>query len=613
MSEERTRAHVLKPLSGATMPRYMVFVDTETTQDRSVANTIYQDLRLGVGIAWIRRDEEKETKLDIFRFTTAIQFWEWAQGYCIEGEILHIMAHNAVFDMTVLQHIDHLTRLGYKCQFVFDNAMTFIGKWVMDGHSIEILNTANWFQGSVAKWGEALGLDKLEMPDDDKTQEDWFVYCERDTMILVELVKWYIAFLRDNDLGSWKYTIASQAFTAFRHKFMRHKIHVPDDKEETRIARAAYKGGRTEVFKVGDFTNGPYYKIDVNSMYPFVMSTHDYPSRLKCVGNTLSEGQLRYSRGKYAFIIEATVCTDKPYFVEDSTGRNVYPVGTFRTFLTTEELYIAFDNNWLKEIHSYACYYKRPLFKSYVDFFYKQKVRYTEEGATLQRAFTKLYLNSLYGKFGQRGYKDEIIGEVEIPGLAVWYAIDVTTGSHYLYRLMGHTLIRSTQEGESFNSFVAIAAHVTANARLLLYSTIERIGREHCYYSDTDSIIVDKEGFETIKGDMHSTKLGAWALEGISDRVCIEAPKHYWFDGKWTMKGVRKGAKKIGENTYRQEQWPGLSTVLKSGKERYFNKIVQKTLSPDIQTGAVLHNGDVIPLVMGHDNVYMAPYAGAHG
>lgn len=602
MPKKDSRAHVLSELKNDKIPRYMIFVDTETTQEPAPGDIVYQDLMLGVGIFWEYRKGRKNEKIEIFRFRKAQLFWEFVYSHCIKGTQLCVFAHNAVFDMVVLEHIKWLEFFGYECEFVFDNAMTFIAQWRSDDHTILILNTANWFHGSVARWGAELGLDKLEMPDYDMSQEEWFVYCERDTMILKELVEWYIKFLQDNDLGPWKYTIASQAFAAFRHRFMVNKIYIPDNKVEERLAREAYHGGRTEVFRQGTYIDGPYYKIDVNSMYPYVMKEFKYPSALARVGKELTYEQASYIRDKFGIIADCTICTPIPYFVDTSSGRNTYPIGTFRTMLTTEEFYLAFDNRWIQEVHEYALYRMRPIFKQYIDFFYGLKVKCTEQGWGLQRAFTKLYLNSLYGKFGQRGYKDEEIGRVAVPGLGVWFSIDATTHETYQYRLIGHSLLRYWQEGEAWNSFCAIAAHVTANARLYLYNTIMRIGREHAYYSDTDSIIIDREGYKVIRDDLHDTRLGAWALEGQSDKVEVLAPKHYWFHDHWTRKGVRKSAEVVGEQSFRQETWPGFNTILKSGKERYFNTFMVKTLSPDIETGIVMPDGRVSPLAMGDES-----------
>lgn len=605
MNEKEKKEHILSISESATMPRYMIFVDTETRQERTEQDTIYQNLRLGVGIAWEYREGRKNDKREILRFKEASVFWQWVQQYCLEGTVLYIMAHNAVFDMTVLQHITWLSKMGYKCKFVFDNAITFIASWVLDGHTIYLLNTANWFQGSVDRWGQELGLAKLIMPDISASDDEWFVYCERDTEILQELVKWYIKFLTDNKLGSWKYTIASQAFTAYRHRFMHHRITIPANETESILARQAYKGGRTEVFKVGKFNDGPYFKIDVNSMYPFVMANHQYPVKLHSVGKDLTYEQAEYLKGKYGIIADCTICTPIPYFAEASSGRNLYPIGTFRTTLTTNEFYLALQNRWILEVHGYALYGMRPIFRDYVRFFYALKVKCTQEGNRLQRAFTKLYLNSLYGKFGQRGYVDEVIGETAIPGIAVWYGIDAVTGSHYLYRQVGYTLMRSTQEGESYNAFCAIASHVTANARLVLYNAVMKAGRDHCYYSDTDSIILDAVGYVRLENELDDTKLGAWALEGKSDTIEIVAPKHYLFNGKWTMKGVRKSAVQLEDGSYRQEQWPGFSTILKSGSERYFNTITTKKLSPDIKTGLVMSDGTVSPFVLGDERLAM--------
>ena len=52
---------------------------------------------------------------------------------------------------------------------------------------------------------------------------------------------------------------------------------------------------------------------------------------------------------------------------------------------------------------------------------------------------------------------------------------------------------------------------------------------------------------------------------------CSIAPKHYKFGKEWKIKGVSKTAKKLDDNVYEQEIWPGLNTLLKEDREHYYN------------------------------------------
>lgn len=591
-------SHTLKPLQRSVMPEHVIFVDTETDAFPGTKGKTYQLLKLGVAIfARFRRDKKKDYK-ETYRFKTKEDFWVYIASKAMSKQVLYLISHNAVFDFTVLGHTEWLTKLGYKCQFVYDGGMTFIGKWRKKGHTVMILDNANWFKGTLAKWGKELDLPKLEMPKGLKDEEKWFTYCERDTEILYQLFKWYVAFLSSNNLGSWKYTIASSAFTSFRHRFMSHPIYIPAEDEDSDIARESYHGGRTECFQVGEYNDGPYYKLDINSMYPFVMRNNEYPT---CYETRLSYPNMdktRRTTETKCIIADCTLSTNIPYFVFRNDGRNIYPIGQFRTVLTTQEYQLAYDNRWIKEIHDVCVYRKRSIFRQYVDFFYKVKQDAGTSGKQLIRAFAKLYLNSLYGKFGQRGFVDRVLGDDNTATLRVSHGYNIRTGERFTIRQIGHQVLYSEKGGESYNAFCAIASHVTANARLYLYDSIQRMGRDNCFYCDTDSVICNSQGLEKIRGLLDNTKLGYWKVEGVSESIIITAPKHYTFGSKIVLKGVRKNAKKLGINTYKQEIWPGFNSILGQGQEKYYTFYQVKILSPSIKSGQVQNSGIITPFVL---------------
>jgi len=587
--------HLLSKPKRHVIPESVIFVDTETTQQKMNNSKIEHHLMLGVAIyTRFRQDRNTRTK-DIFKFKCNADFWDYVSSKVLEKKVLYLISHNACFDFTVLEHITYLSKLGYRCVFVYDGGMRYIAKWRKNNHSIVILDNANWFAGKLEKWGKELNLPKLDMPEGIENEETWFQYCKRDTEILYQLHLWYTSFLSRNNLGGWKYTIASSAFTSFRHRFMYNRIYIPNDTDEQRIARESYHGGRTEVFKVGRYTQGLFYKLDINSMYPFVMREHEYPTCFDGYYDNPSLGQVESTIAKKAIIADCTLNTTIPYFCWKHNGRNVYPIGEFRTTLTSSEVLKALTNNWLIKVHSCSVYRKRSIFSDYVDFFYRVKQDAGEEGKPLLRSFAKLYLNSLYGKFGQRGFIDKVLAEDINCKMHAGPGISGTTGKRFYIRQVGHTILYSEKGAEGYNSFCAIASEVTGNARMMLYDLIIRAGRDNSFYCDTDSIIVNEKGYERLKHLLNDKLLGYIKVEGVSDIIEIVAPKHYLFAGKWTMKGVRKNAVKLSKNTYRQEIWPGYNTILQSGKEVYFNYYQTKTLNPTIISGMVNASGFVMP------------------
>jgi hypothetical protein len=593
----KRQAHKLSSSIRTSFPEYVIFVDTETTQ-YSEDNRVYHKLMLGVAIFARFRRDGKQSQKEVYRFNNASAFWEIVKAHKAKKSVMYLISHNAGFDFVVLEHVKYLTAMEYNCLFLYEGGIQFISKWRTNQHSIIILDNANWFSGKLERWGKELDLPKLTMPSYDTNEEKWFIYCERDAEILYQLFLWYTRFLRDNDLGNWKYTLASSAFTAYRHRFMVHPIYIPDNEAETELSRASYHGGRTECFKVGDFSGQELYKVDVNSMYPFVMRDNSYPVRLESIVDNPDILRVYGWLKENGAIADVTITPNDAYFVCIYGKRNIYPLGDFRTVLTTNELRLAISKGWVKNIVKRVLYRTRPFFDQYVDFFYRVKHQASIEGKTLLRSFAKLYLNSLYGKFGQRGFEDKPLGTSSEYKLRVFYGINADTHERFIMRQLGNSVVYSEKGGESYNSFVAIASHVTANARMYLYDLVLKAGREHCFYCDTDSLIVDEIGLTRLGHLMDDNRLGYLKLEEKANDVVIIAPKHYHINGHWTMKGVRPNAERLGTDWYRQEIWPSMTTILASGDERYYNYPIEKHLSPSIMSGTVVPGGTVVPHIM---------------
>ena len=579
-------------------PQYFCFVDTETLLEKKDNEETLHHFRLGVAIfARFRKDSDKITQ-HVYSFNNVQTFWEKVISFVSGKNTLHIIAHNALFDMTVLKHRTILTELGFDCTFMFEDGFIFISKWVRGDQRLMVLDNANWFKGKLEKWGDKLGLAKLKMPEFSAPDKEWFVYCERDTEILFELQKWFIKFLVDNDLGNWKYTLASTSFNSYRHRFMRHPIYIPERSRETYLARNSYKGGRTECFRIGEYDNGTFYKLDINSHYPSVMLNNHFPTAVEgYIRNPKKETITRHIMAG-GCIASVHLNCEEPYFPIINNTKTCYPIGSFNATLTTGELAFALSQGWVTDIYEAALYRMRPIFTDFVDFFYNERLKWIEKNDELRSLLFKIMLNSLYGKFGQRGFHDKIIGQQEPGTWETSFFIDRVSGDKGLIRQIGRNVIKSSKKGEGYNAFVAIASHVTGYARIDLYNLILCAGRENTYYCDTDSLIVNGVGLRRLDKFIQPGKLGMLKLEGTSNELSIVAPKHYEFDGQWTIKGIKKNAEKVGQNTYRQEIWPGLNKILQRRNEAYYNYTQTKTLSAKITSGNIMSDGRVEPFVL---------------
>jgi len=277
---------------------------------------------------------------------------------------------------------------------------------------------------------------------------------------------------------------------------------------------------------------------------------------------------------RYFACAHVRVKVDVPVFPLRVKEKTFYPVGEFDCYLTTPEILFALRWGKVLRVYSLALYEGKDIFSGYVRYFYSRRMKSKEEGDNTQQYFFKLMLNSLYGKFGQKSVGWEKIGECNPSEEGYEKVYDVLTGKRYLIRRHNGIIEQTKDSEESFNSFPAIAAHVTAYARMYLFSMMERAGLENVFYTDTDSLITNQMGYQNLKNVIDPKELGKLKIEGISKHLEIYGPKDYVFGDKVRMKGIRALAKKVQPGVYVQEKWCGFSSrVLHDEWEQVFSTL----------------------------------------
>ena len=487
------KAHYLRHNAKVETPNYMVFVDTETRPKTVGLNEQESILWFGWAAYVYRKRNGEYSPPEWYRFEKYADLWGFVARKARKKTKVYVIAHNWAFDFPVLQAHQWFLDAGYEqYKAIIEGPPTSI-TYRRDGVSICLLDTLNYFRTSLESLGKSLGIPKLEMPDYNKKREDWDTYCKRDVEVIHKAIITFIAFILEHDLGNFQQTLAAQSFAAFRHRFMKHRLFIDDNEKACHSAREAYHGGRVECFHLG-YIKGPLYYLDINSQYPSVMRNFDYPTRLATFSRTFELRDVIKIARKNCVLADVTLKTFMPLYPVRYNKRLIFPIGTFRCTLTTREFNYAVKHNHIKKVHSVAVYERARIFKEFVDFFYMKRLAFTFNDNAEFAYMTKILMNSLYGKFGQNGRVYNDIGVAPNGEIEAWDEIDGVTGEVRKYRKFGGKIQEFKRESESYNSHPSIAAHITADARLLLWDYILLAGYENIRYCDTDSLLVTREG-----------------------------------------------------------------------------------------------------------------------
>jgi hypothetical protein len=611
------KPHYRKPHTSAEFPQQCIWFDTETSQRLSDGTDIPLDnwknyvpdpnaetcdnkevthhLTFGYGCYMRYHRDNKWSDEDWLRFTTLTAFWDWVHSKARPKTKLYLFCHNTAFDLPVLNVFNELPRRGWCLRRAIIDAPPTILQFTFDGCTIVILDTLNIWRMALEKLGKKIGLPKLEMPSSTAPAHEWERYGKRDVEILRAAVLDWFAYLKENDMGGFAPTLASQAMVLFRHKYMRHRIFIDTNEKALQLTRAGYYGGRVECFYIGHFRDS-FYALDFNAMYPAVMQANNFP--IKLIGHThyASTADLTAWFRTNSLTARVLINTPEPFAPLRTKDKLIFPVGQFECILSTPELQYALERNYIIRVSEVAVYEHAPIYHDMMNDMQEIKSQARRDGDEVTEFRTKILQNSLYGKEGQSGIKWNENDWIEDLSCRQWIELDMETGLQIQHRTLAGLHQVKVTEGESRESFPAIAAHVTAYARMKLWQTILQAGRENVYYCDTDCVVVNQSGYDRLTSLIDEYALGMLKLEGEYDDIVIHGNKDYCFNEKVKTKGVRNNAVWLDGWTISQEQWSGLRGLVRDGDVTAprTRKII-KRLSRLYSKGLVQADGVVLP------------------
>lgn len=329
------------------------------------------------------------------------------------------------------------------------------------------------------------------------------------------------------------------------------------DKSLTDEFFKCYYGGRTEAFKIGQTFS---YKFDVNSMYPFIMKNAKFPNveKLKKYDGDWSYFLKYYLlKENYEGMVSCTIKhhhTKFGFLPYRENGKLVFKCGTYRGDWTFSELRFALKNNAIEIVEFHSAIYAesvKSIFDEYVSELYEKRMSNKDN---FKGYMYKIFLNSLYGKWGEKNkLKCAYFEKVPYDLLSEFNAKGIE------YRIIPFNQHRDDCRVEwntgkhKKNSIPVFASYITALGRIHLLELMLKYQDSEITYVDTDSICCEVPNIAT--GD----ELGQIKLEsaiiveinglknykeidnGIINEKIKGIPKNAQFiDGEWQFTAMVK-------------------------------------------------------------------------
>jgi hypothetical protein len=562
--------HSIKDNNNNERPTHVIFADVESKlSSMAGGRTLFTPFLWTMIYRGYRRTLKQPTDIH-YHGTDINDFWDHVEKHTYKRAKTYLVTHHLEVDFMPMKGFTSLMGRGWSMTKLISHARVLIMWWKKETRTLIVMNNGNLFDGSIEAWGKVFGSPKLTMPAENAPLSEWVPYCAQDTKIMALMWDNLLEFMDKHDLGNFKLSKASLAMGAFRHRFMTRSISIHNHPEAISLERDAYKGGRFEALQVGYHTKGPYYCLDINSMYGQIMRDQALPYELRGYYASANLDQLKRRMVKYGVIAAVRLRTTLPILPLVVNHKVVYQTGDFNTTLSTPELRYYLDQDLILEVGSMAWYYQGPILHDYAAYFLTLKDQYDKEGNQPMRQVTKLFLNSLYGKFGQLGYEDKIIGDCD-PSLFQFIPVyNADTGARTEVMYYGGKIHETVTTPTSYNTLTAIAAHITAYGRLELWGLMQQAGLDHVYHVATDSLVVDQAGYDNLADKIKPGIPGYLKVEGTFNEYTVKGPNDTIQGLKIKVKGIPPKAIKLSENKYVITEWPKLTTLLKDGVTDYY-------------------------------------------
>jgi hypothetical protein len=579
----RDPAHYLKALKTTQTPKRLLWLDCAIVSNKVTGMWVQKWNGGALGTThWTRG---KNIRTDTLKtYDSPYDLWSTVDGFCRKRRQV-LFAFDLATQMRVSQALLCLPTLGWHLDKIVLERTAAWARFTDHDRSLVMCDLRAWCPVEFGAIASDVGFADQHAREFEAGE--WYP---------LDVARWRAGVVRDatlqilnwiegENLGQFRPTGSGQSYSAYRRRFMSHKLLVHDDTVRIESERAAMWTGRCEAWQHGHLRNGPYTEYDMRAAYCTIGRDCEVPVIATTRRVNPSVKRLEQFMERHAVLSHVTIDTDIPCVPTRLGARTVWPIGTFDTWLWDPELRLALQYCNRVQPHTTYLYHRAPALRGFCTWILDGLQPQEQIYGLVPKRVLKHWSRCLVGRLGLRYRAWERFGTSPESDLRLVTYIDVDAGTSTDLLCAGHDRFILADMTESVDSLPQIPGWIMSECRRRLWEAMLRVGLTNVCYVDTDSIIVrGRVSLDngSVGGDVPAV---IWHSKGEYSRMTIHGPRNLVCEDARRVSGLPRKAKQVAPLEFTGEVMRSIKESMRAGELDRVTQIPRKFVlnAPDLR------------------------------
>ena len=493
------------------------------------------------------------------------------------------------------------------------------GRMTKGSKRLALCDSVSLMPHALAEIGRALGRQKGTLPGPEASEADWLAYCTQDVLITAEAVLTLMDWWDGERLGHWTQSGPGCGWNAMRHRHGGRAILVKTEPEGVQADRAAVRGGRRDVTRVGEVAGGPFALVDFSNAYLTVAATCLLPKGRRAEVGAVDADSVYVEGNRFGMVADCRIDTPVPAYPLRTPTGVFYPTGQFDTVLCSPEIVAAREAGHLVSIGAGWVHDTGYALQPWARWCLDRLADDDDSTPPVVKMMVKQWGRSVIGKFAGRSSSRKDLGPALWPG---WHLEHGTSGPDHnpaadVHIGGRHWWYTFDQEGD--NAYPAVLAFVESYVRVALNRMLAELGEDLWVCCDTDGAVLDltkarswlrarDKGLGRIRSPMTIAQAVCECLAEVtgclvprvkmlSETLTVVGPQHYSGDTFERAAGRPGKPEKDEEGHLRWWRWPRVAWQMSEGSGDGFVRVEGKWTAPaQLAHRWVMEDGSTVPV-----------------